>query len=135
MSDKKKAPKKTAKVVDIKELTERLGPVKKVVKTSKAESTDTAVVLHLECGHKRVGTKRASLRCRRCRKGAKPAAAVVKKSPVKSEKKPVAKKTTTVVTVQKSGKPKVTREPVTAPSVEKTVETVAAAMDHKRKKK
>ena len=56
----KKAVKKVAKVVDIKELTERLGPVKKVVKTSKAEGTESAVVLHLECGHKRVGTKRAT---------------------------------------------------------------------------
>ena len=126
--DKKKAVKarKTAKVVDIKELTERLGPVKKVVKTSKAEGTDTAVILHLECGHKRVGTKRASLRCRRCRKGAKPAAAA-KKTPVAKTKKPAAVKAKTVA------KPK--REPVTDAPEKSTVEVVASAMDHKRKKK
>jgi hypothetical protein len=48
------------------ELLYRLGPSRKVVKTSKAAGTENSVVLHLECGHKRVGTKRATLRCRRC---------------------------------------------------------------------
>lgn len=125
---------KTPKVLDLKELTERLGPVVEVVRTSKAEGTDTAVVLHLKCGHKRVGTKRKSLRCRRCRKGAKPAAAA-KKSPVKAVKKTETKKKTTAPKAV-TKKPAVKREPVTeAPSVEKTLETVAAAMDHKRKKK
>lgn len=118
----KKTPKKTAKVLDIKELTERLGPSRKVVKTSKAEGTENSVVLHLECGHKRVATKRATLRCRKCRKGAKPAAA--KKKPVKAAAKKTEKKAV------KAAAPK--REPVTAPSVEKTVETVASAMSHKR---
>jgi hypothetical protein len=138
MSDKKKAAPKKVVALDAKtlaELTERLGPVKKVVKTSKAEGTDTAVVLHLECGHKRVGTKRATLRCRRCRKGAKPAAAGVSKTGVKKAPVKAAAKKKTVITVQKSGKPKVTREPVTAPTVEKTVETVASAMNHKRSHK
>ena len=121
MSDKKKV----GKVLDLKELTERLGPVKKVVKTSKAEGTDTAVILHLECGHKRVGTKRASLRCRRCRKGAKPTAAV-KKTPV-AKTKPAAVKAKTT--------PKPKREPVTDAPEKSTVEVVASAMDHKRKKK
>lgn len=128
----KKAAKKSAKVVDIKELTERLGPVKKVVKTSKAEGTESAVVLHLECGHKRIGTKRASLRCGKCRKGARPVAST--KKPVKAvAKKTDAKKTEkTVINVQKSGKPKITREPVTDAPVEKVVEMAASAMSHKR---
>lgn len=120
----KKTPKKTAKVLDIKELTERLGPSRKVVKTSKAEGTENSVVLHLECGHKRVATKRATLRCRKCRKGAKPAAAKTEKKPVKAAAKKTEKKAV------KAAAPK--REPVTAPSVEKTVETVASAMSHKR---
>jgi hypothetical protein len=121
VSDKKKA---AAKVVDLKDLTERLGPSRKVVKTSKAEGTENSVVLHLECGHKRVATKRATLRCRKCRKGAKPAAAA-KKSPVKAVKKSETKKAPVVKAAAK-------REPVTAPSVEKTIETVASAMSHKR---
>jgi len=53
------------------ELAHRLGPSRKVVKTSKAEGTENSVVLHLECGHKRVATKRRTLRCRRCATGGK----------------------------------------------------------------
>ncbi len=75
-STKKSSAKKAAAVKGksaavVAEYNRRLGPVKKVVKTSKAEGTDTAVILHLECGHKRVATKRKTLRCRRCAKGGK----------------------------------------------------------------
>jgi len=75
-STKKSSAKKAATVKGksaavVAEYNRRLGPVKKVVKTSKAEGTENSVVLHLECGHKRVATKRRTLRCRRCAKGGK----------------------------------------------------------------
>lgn len=126
MSEKKKTAKKvvTLDAKTLAELTERLGPSRKVVKTSKAEGTENSVVLHLECGHKRVATKRATLRCRKCRKGARrPAAA--KKTEKKQPVKAVAKKKSPV----KAAAPK--REPVTE-TPEKTVEAVASAMSHKR---
>jgi hypothetical protein len=50
------------------DLTTRLGPVRKVVKMTKAAETEASYHLHLECKHVRVGTKRKSLRCGRCRK-------------------------------------------------------------------
>lgn len=53
------------------ELTYRLGPSREVTKMMKAKQTKNSYVLTLSCGHKRVATKRATLRCRRCRKGSK----------------------------------------------------------------
>ena len=49
----------------------RLGPSRPVVKMTRARDTENAYVLVLKCGHKRTATKRATLRCRRCRKGGK----------------------------------------------------------------
>jgi hypothetical protein len=53
-----------------KELTYRLGPSRDVIKAVRASDTKAAYVLTLRCGHKRVGTKRATVRCGRC-KGSK----------------------------------------------------------------
>jgi hypothetical protein len=53
------------------DLTKRLGPVRRVVKMTRASETEASYNLHLECKHVRVGTKRKSLRCRRCRGAAK----------------------------------------------------------------
>jgi len=53
------------------DLAKRLGPVRKVVKMTKAAETESSYNLHLECKHVRVGTKRKSLRCGRCRRAAK----------------------------------------------------------------
>jgi hypothetical protein len=44
----------------------RLGPMREVVKVVRASDTKAAYRLTLKCGHVRVGTKRANLRCRRC---------------------------------------------------------------------
>lgn len=49
-------------------LTKRLGPLRKVVKMTRASETEASYNLTLECKHVRVGTKRKSLRCGRCRK-------------------------------------------------------------------
>jgi len=46
----------------------RLGPMREVVKMTRASDTKASYVLTLKCGHKRVGTKRKTLRCRRCAK-------------------------------------------------------------------
>jgi hypothetical protein len=48
-------------------LTKRLGPLRKVVKMTRASETEASYNLTLECKHVRVGTKRKSLRCGRCR--------------------------------------------------------------------
>jgi len=53
------------------ELTSRLGPSREVTKMMKAKQTENSYLLTLSCGHKRVATKRATLRCRKCRKGGK----------------------------------------------------------------
>jgi hypothetical protein len=53
------------------ELTYRLGPSREVTKMMKAKQTKNSYVLTLSCGHKRVATKRATLRCRRCAKRGK----------------------------------------------------------------
>ena len=51
----------------IKEYNERLGPVREVVKMSRAAQTKAAYRLTLKCGHVRIGTKRATVRCGRCK--------------------------------------------------------------------
>ncbi len=56
-----------AKDVAVK-LLATLGPIKRVVGMSPAKGTEMSKVLHLECGHERIGTPRATLRCRRCAK-------------------------------------------------------------------
>lgn len=67
---KKQTKKTTAAVVksSAAELTKRLGPIRKVVRLVRARDTKASFNLHLECRHVRVGTKRATLRCRRCAK-------------------------------------------------------------------
>jgi hypothetical protein len=40
--------------------------VREVVRMTRASDTKGSYLLVLKCGHKRVGTKRRSLRCRRC---------------------------------------------------------------------
>ena len=44
----------------------RLGPVRRVIAMARDHSTKNSYRLRLECKHTRVGTKRRSLRCRRC---------------------------------------------------------------------
>jgi hypothetical protein len=58
--------KKTAKS-SAADYLKRLGPVREVVKMVKAHDTEGSYNLHLSCKHVRVGTKRKSLRCGRCR--------------------------------------------------------------------
>jgi hypothetical protein len=64
---KKKAVKKQA--ASAADLLARLGPVREVVRMTRAHDTTAAYNLVLSCKHVRVGTKRKSLRCGRCRKG------------------------------------------------------------------
>jgi len=59
--------KKSKKQPSPAELTKRLGPVRKVVKSYRAKGTESSLVLVLACDHKRVGTKRATVRCGRCK--------------------------------------------------------------------
>jgi hypothetical protein len=57
----------TKKAVD--DLTRRLGPVRKVVRMTRAKDTDASFNLFLACDHVRRGTKRATVRCGRCKAG------------------------------------------------------------------
>lgn len=68
---KSSSTKKTAamKQSAAKELAYRLGPVVPVVKMSRANATKAAYRLTLKCGHVRIGTKRATVRCGRCKAG------------------------------------------------------------------
>jgi hypothetical protein len=59
--------KSTKKTAGKDDLTRRLGPVREVTKMTKAHDTEGSYNLHLKCGHVRIGTKRKSLRCGRCR--------------------------------------------------------------------
>jgi len=61
--------KKTKKQPTAAEYTKRLGPVRKVVKMIRASDTRGSYNLHLECKHVRRGTKRATVRCGRCKAG------------------------------------------------------------------
>lgn len=60
-------------------LTKRLGPSRKIVRFQKKGKTTRFAIL--ECGHKRTVqmTKRETLRCRRCRAGAKSTKSVTTK--------------------------------------------------------
>ena len=53
----------------IKEYNERLGPVRRVISMTRAKGTDASYRLRLECKHVRVATKRAAVRCGRCKAG------------------------------------------------------------------
>jgi hypothetical protein len=64
-STKKTSGLKSAAV--IKEYNERLGPVRRVVSMTRAQGTKAAYNLKLECKHIRRGTKRATVRCGRCK--------------------------------------------------------------------
>jgi hypothetical protein len=65
---KSKSTKKSSSKSVAQDYLTRLGPVREVVKMARDHSTKNAYVLTLRCGHKRVGTKRKTLRCRRCAK-------------------------------------------------------------------
>lgn len=108
MSKKRKNVTKSAvKKSDPAELTKRLGPVKKVVRSEKVSKT--AVRVTLECGHKRVVSPRSTLRCRKCRVGAKKTTTKKAAPKLKIVKKTIAKKPAVKKTVVK-------REPVSAPA-------------------
>jgi hypothetical protein len=67
MKTKKKAASSTKAAAVIKEYNEPIGPVVPVVKMTRAKGTKNSYTLVLRCGHKRVGTKRATVRCGRCK--------------------------------------------------------------------
>jgi hypothetical protein len=50
------------------DLTRRPGPIMAVTKMARDHDTKNSYTLTLKCGHKRTGTKRRTLRCRRCAK-------------------------------------------------------------------
>ncbi len=68
---KKSVTKKATVKKSPAELAKRLGPVRRVIAMARDHSTKNSYRLRLECKHTRIGTKRKTLRCRRCVAGGK----------------------------------------------------------------
>ena len=63
---KSKSTKQSSTKSSATDYLKRLGPVRPVIAMSRDHSTKNSYRLRLECKHTRVGTKRRTLRCRRC---------------------------------------------------------------------
>jgi hypothetical protein len=64
----KKTTKQSSTKSSAADYLKRLGPVRRVVSMARDHSTKNSYKLRLECKHVRTGTKRRTLRCRRCAK-------------------------------------------------------------------
>ncbi len=112
---KRKAVKRGSTVETDAQKTARLGPSRKIKRFEKGSKKSTRVAV-MECGHKRTvdQTARKTMRCRRCRPGAKKHPIVAKKAHAKKPVKTAAKKQPVAMKKNGNGKQPVAATPAAA---------------------